>query len=75
MIQGVLNDRNNIFLHMYYAPFFLGSSKTFYWGYRDLNLLFTRQLLARKKGVKSGGVKENFDILGLFLILEITPCD
>ena len=26
MIQGVLNDRNNIFLHMYYAPFFLGSS-------------------------------------------------
>ena len=39
------------------------------------NLLFTRQLLARKKGVKSGGVKENCDILGLFLILEITPCD
>ena len=48
---------------------------TFYWGYRVLNLLFTRQLLARKKGVKSGGVKENCDILGLFLILEITPCD
>ena len=26
MIQGVLNDGNNIFLHMYYALFFLGSS-------------------------------------------------
>ena len=26
MIQGVLNDGNNIFLHMYYAPFFLGAS-------------------------------------------------
>ena len=26
MIQGVLNDRNNIFLHTYYALLFLGSS-------------------------------------------------
>ena len=28
MIQGMLNDRNNIFLHMYYALLFLGSSNT-----------------------------------------------
>ena len=31
MIQGVLNDRNNLFLHVYYAPFFLGSSNTSFW--------------------------------------------
>ena len=30
MIQGVLNDRNNIFLHMYYALLFLGSSNIFF---------------------------------------------
>ena len=28
MIQGVFCDRNNIFLHMYYALLFLGSSNT-----------------------------------------------
>ena len=29
MIQGMLNDRNNMFLYMYYALLFLGSSNTF----------------------------------------------
>ena len=30
MIEGVLNDRNNIYLPMYYALFFLGTSNTYY---------------------------------------------
>ena len=31
MTEGELNDRNDIFLPMYYALFFLGTSNMSYW--------------------------------------------
>ena len=40
MTQGVLNDRNNIFLHVYYAPFFLGSSNNIFASAKDFSYYF-----------------------------------
>ena len=44
-------------------------------GLSSFKSTFHTSIIGPKKRVKSGGVKENCDILGLFLILEITPCD
>ena len=57
MIKGVLNDRNNIFLPMYYALFFLGTSKYIFQPNHssEIKSLGYKNLAIGEKHVNGGG--------------------
>ena len=62
----IINGLETLLSATMIALIFSGFFYTFYWGYRDLNLLFTRQLLARKKESNLGVSKKIVTFWGYF---------